>query len=673
MKSSIMFAFRWLTQVALPIGVCYKYLWRNQLFMALLLAHLVFASVLTLRGLGYLQTLELTAYDLMLAQHAQQQPINQHISLIWLTDSDQREWGWPLSDEHLAQALENLLRYKPRAIGLDLYRDMPVPYNRGAGYERLEKLLREHPSIVGIMKFGAKDGALGADVAPPPALKGTDQITFNDVTYDPGYLVRRGLLFMDDGLGNWYEYFGLKLVNRYAAQDGIYLQNLPEGMGFAGFDTKTQQPSALHALLPPPLPADFGGYVESDLGGYQFLINYPGAPQEFPSATLTQVLQGEFDPKWVHDKIVIIGTRAEATPDFLSTPYGRWLKGEQRIAGAAVHAYATSQLLSWMQGQATWLKSWDETEEQIWIWFWCVLGALACVWTNSFGRLFALSLGGLLLLGGGVYLAFELRWWLLLVAPALGWLAAITVVTAYDAYRSRHERTALMNIFSKHVSKEVANVIWESRDQYLNDGRLVSQRLTATVLFTDLQNFTTVSEAMEPQVLMDWLNQYMSTMVKIIEDHHGQVNKFIGDAVMAVFGVPIPSANGADIARDARNAVNCALVMRTELEQLRQTWAQQGLPLIRMRVGIFTGPLIAGSLGSEDRQEYTVLGDTVNIAARLESFDKTLDAENACRILIGDSTLHHLDEHYQTESVGTVQLKGKTELVGIHLVHSCQF
>ncbi len=644
-------------------------LWHSPVSMALLLAHVAFLMVLGMRHLGYLQALELTAYDFMLAQQAQQQPIDERISMVWLTDADQRRWGWPLSDEHLAQLLDTLQQQEPRAIGLDLYRDMPVPYNKGAGYTRLVKVLRDNAHIIAIMKFGAGQGSAGADVAPPPALLGTQQITFNDVTYDPGYMVRRGLLFMDDGRGNWSEYFALKLVNTYIAKDGVFLQNLPQGLGFARFNEITQQPGEIHALLPKALPVDFGAYVNKDSGGYQFMFDYPGAPQEFASATLTQVLEGDFDAALFHDKIVIIGTRAEATPDFLATPFGRWLEGEQRIAGAAVHAYAASQILRWVENGQEVLHSFNEQEEKIWIWFWCLLGALVCLWVHSFARLAVLTLVGLSLLIGSVYIAFSLQWWLLLATPMAAWLGTISLITAYGAYHDRSERTALMNIFSKHVSKEVAEVIWQCRDQYLNEGRLVSQRLTASVLFTDLQNFTTVSEAMEAQALMEWLNEYMSMMVKVIEEHDGQVNKFIGDAVMAVFGVPIPSSTEEDIARDARNAVNCALAMRRVMEQLREHWAAEGMPMIRMRVGIFTGPLIAGSLGSVERQEYTVLGDTVNTAARLESFDKSLDAENACRILIGDPTLHRLDTHYHTESIGTVQLKGKTELVSIHLVH----
>jgi len=633
--------------------------------VALLLAHLVFAAVLGLRALGQLQSPEMLAYDFVLARQAAQQAPDPRITLIWLTDADQRAWGWPLSDAHLAQLLDTLLQAQARAIGLDLYRDMPVPPDKGSGYARLSQLLKNHAEIIGITKFA---DAYGVHVAPPPALVGTNRVTFNDVTYDAGYISRRGLLYLDDGQGNWHEYFGLKLVLRYLNAAQIYPQNDAEGNLVLG-SVKAGKLDQVKARFPAPLSADFGAYVKNDAAGYQFLFSYPGAPLQFQSYTLTDMLEGAFDPALIRDRIVIIGTRAEATPDFFTTPISRWLSGDQRIAGAAVHAYGTSQLLQWALGERPLQpNSWDNTEEQAWIWLWCMLAGLACLWTHDFWRFFLVGLGGLGVLGSIFYLAFNAGWWLLLIAPGLGWIGTLVLVITYEAYRTRSERVALMSIFSKHVSKEVADLMWQSRDQYLREGRLVSQRLTATVLFTDLQNFTTVSEAMEAQALMNWLNQYMESMVRVVEQHQGQVNKFIGDALMAIFGVPIPRNSEDEIAHDAIHAVECALAMRDAIEQLREQWLSQGLPSIRMRVGIFTGPLIAGCLGGIQRQEYTVLGDTVNTASRLESFDKTLDTDNPCRILIGDSTLRYLGDRFETQSVGSVHLKGKSLEVAIHLV-----
>jgi adenylate cyclase len=191
-------------------------------------------------------------------------------------------------------------------------------------------------------------------------------------------------------------------------------------------------------------------------------------------------------------------------------------------------------------------------------------------------------------------------------------------------------------------------------------------------LFTDLKGFSSTSEGLEPAALMDWLNEYMEVMANAVMAHEGVVEKYIGDSIMAVFGVPIPRASREQIARDAQNAVRCALVMRKEMEKLNVVWQQRGLPLCGMRIGIHTGGLVAGSLGSLDRQEYTVIGDSVNTASRLESFGKDSNDphlnDDKCRILISEATRVLLDEQYQLHPVGTMSLKGKSEKVIIHAV-----
>jgi adenylate cyclase len=215
----------------------------------------------------------------------------------------------------------------------------------------------------------------------------------------------------------------------------------------------------------------------------------------------------------------------------------------------------------------------------------------------------------------------------------------------------------------------VAETIWQQREQFLAGGRLRPERLTATVLFTDLEGFTSVSEKHTPDEIMAWLNEYMEAMAQRISDYGGVINKYIGDAIMAIFGVPLAHNTEAEIRQDVEGAVRCALAMENELKQLNQRWYEHGLPTIGMRVGIHTGPLVAGSLGSSQRLEYTVIGDTVNIASRLESFDKTVrSAESPCRILVGGATAHYLTEKFTLHELGNVLLKGREEMVTVYQV-----
>jgi adenylate cyclase len=192
------------------------------------------------------------------------------------------------------------------------------------------------------------------------------------------------------------------------------------------------------------------------------------------------------------------------------------------------------------------------------------------------------------------------------------------------------------------------------------------------VLFTDLQGFTTISEELGPENLLDWLNGYMEAMVRIINAHGGVVNKFIGDSVMAVFGVPIARESDDAIARDALRAVECAVDMRERIATLNEELEKRGLPRIISRVGIFTGPLVAGCIGGSDRLEYTVLGDTVNVASRLEGFGKDMAdlaaSGGECRILAGEATMTLLGNRFETFHVGEVFLKGRKEAVRVYLV-----
>jgi adenylate cyclase len=164
----------------------------------------------------------------------------------------------------------------------------------------------------------------------------------------------------------------------------------------------------------------------------------------------------------------------------------------------------------------------------------------------------------------------------------------------------------------------------------------------------------------------------MEAMADAVMAHQGVVEKYIGDSVMAVFGVPIPRATPGQIAQDARNSVRCALAMGKEMERLNALWQQRGLPACSTRIGIHTGVLIAGSLGSAERQEYTVIGDAVNTASRLESFDKdSTDAnlkDRNCRILISEATRLYLGDEFDLLPVGAMSLKGKSEKVMIHRV-----
>jgi adenylate cyclase len=270
------------------------------------------------------------------------------------------------------------------------------------------------------------------------------------------------------------------------------------------------------------------------------------------------------------------------------------------------------------------------------------------------------------------YLAFISGWWWTVVPPALAFSFATGFVVAYHSYRESAERGTLMRIFSQHVSKEVAEDIWRDREQFAGGGRPQPRRLIVTALFTDLTGFTTVSEAFTPEQLMDWLNEYMGAMAPEISRHGGVIRQYAGDSIVALFGVPVPRRSEAEIARDAINAVRCAVALERRLLEMNHAWQQAGKPVTGMRIGIVTGEAVSGTLGSTERWEYVVVGDTLNTASRLESFDKDVHPPTPlvrpCRTLIGQSTHAYVGDLFDTEWVAEARLKGKSQLVAIYRV-----
>ena len=627
---------------------------QSPLVVGLVISMLVFVGVLGLRLAGSFETFELTVYDWYLRLRPDV-PADARIVLITVTEHDMRQQGtWPIPDATIARALDILAASRPRAIGLDIYRDIPVP----PGHDALETVLRNHANIVVLTQIGL---SAETSVPPPAVLRDTEQVGFSDVVVDPGGTVRRGLLFLEQEDSTFYSFaFRLAL---------LYLQ--AENIGPRP-DATHPQYLRLGRTTMRPFEANDGGYIRADASGYQFLLDFRGRHEAFATFPLTSLLTGKVEPAAIHDKVVLIGIAATSVKDVFYTPYSRGRQADQRLAGVALQAHSVSQLLrAALEGQAT-ITSFSDQQEALWLLLWSVLGTAAGIWIRSPWRLAFLALGGVLVLGLSGYGALLYGWWIPVVPPVLAWGLSGPLVLTYVSAQERTQRSVLMRLFAQSVSPEVAETLWQQREQFLAGSRPHPQRLTATVLFTDLEGFTSVSECLGEQALVDWLETYLDIMSQQVMAHRGVINKYMGDAIMALFGVPIPHTSEAEISQDAVHAVQCALAMQRELIQLNRRWQDLQQPTIRMRVGIYTGPLVAGTVGSAERLEYTVLGDTVNTAARLESYGKeTFSAEvidSPCRILIGATTLQYLGQQFQTQYVGEVHLKGKAQTTTVYRV-----
>ena len=187
---------------------------------------------------------------------------------------------------------------------------------------------------------------------------------------------------------------------------------------------------------------------------------------------------------------------------------------------------------------------------------------------------------------------------------------------------------------------------------------LGGKKATVTVLFSDIRGFTSMSEQMTAQQVSEILNEYFTEMEPIITKYNGIINKFIGDAVMAIFGEPIQDKNHAE------NAVKCGYEMILKVKELQKKWAEEGKPKIEIGVGINTGEVFVGNIGSINRMEYTVIGDTVNLASRLESYNKVYKT----KILISNSTYEATKNIIETMKISNVEIRGKSHKMDIYEV-----
>jgi CHASE2 domain-containing sensor protein/class 3 adenylate cyclase len=599
--------------------------------------------LMVLRQVGAIERLELAAYDHMVRLRPDED-ISQRLLIVGISEKDiQTQKRFPLSDQTIAALLKRLQQHKPQVIGLDVYRDFAYE----PGNEALAKELQQ-PNVITITKLPDPDD-IGV---PPPAKVPPERVGFNDIPKDPDNLVRRSLLFATAE----HEYsFAMRVTLAYLAKFGIQPEQTDQGNLILG------------KVEFPPLETTTGQYQMLDAAGYQLLLDYSARRNLAPQISLTQVLRGDFNPAIVKDRIVLIGTTARSMKDVFATPYSAGDRETPTTPGVIIHGQVVRAILANVLDDKPLFKFWADWQEVAWISFWAIVGGgLAWLIRNPL-LLGVVGTGTVVLLLVASYGLFLKHIWVPTAAPALGLGTTAILVVAYRAQQAHRQQQMTMKLLGQNTSPEIATALWQSRDRLLKSGKLPGQSLTATMLFTDIRNFSTIAEQMPPENLLEWLNEYLSVITQEVQVRQGIINKFTGDGMLAVFGVPVNRTEPLEVSQDAQQAVACALAMGDRLQELNQNWQKRGLPTIEMRVGVFTGTVVVGSLGGKTRLEYGVIGDSVNIAARLESYEKNRQTD-LCRVLIAKDTLVHLQAKFDVEPWGALELKGKRQKVDVYRV-----
>ena len=542
----------------------------------------------------------------------------------------------------LTKLLVKVRQQQPRAIGLDLARDK----TDNVGYPKLEKLFKTTPNLIGAYKTPDLVAAnfSVSDIKPPPALAELDQIGAVNLPIDADGRIRRGLLSLSLPDGKVALSFGLQIAMLYLdGEKTIPVEQMNK------------------ALNPPKLQANDGGYSRIDVGGHQFMINYRRSLRGFSTVRMADVLEDKIPADLLRDRVVMIGVTAVSARDWFFTPLDSGL-GSNRIltSGVEVHAQIVSHILSEAIDSRATIKSWSEPWEYLWIFGWSLAGsALIWQWRNlniknrKIQMLIVRSLSVLVLAGVLVtscLIALTYGWWLPFVPAAIAFFGGGLVVTSYLAITAAQIRT----YFSRYLTDAVVKSLLETPEGL----KLGGDRRKVTILMCDLRGFSTISEKMPPEKVVEILNVFLGAMTEAIATYQGTIDEFIGDAVLVLFGAPIKRED--DAARAVASAIAMQLAMRSVNEQL----VQLQLPEIAMGIGINTGEVVAGNIGSQSRAKYAVVGNHVNLTARIESY--TVGGQ----ILISETTYAEVQEIVKTNGSMEVEPKGVSQPISIYDIQS---
>jgi adenylate cyclase len=378
--------------------------------------------------------------------------------------------------------------------------------------------------------------------------------------------------------------------------------------------------------------------VDADVAA---LIPYRGKQGSFVYVSASDVLHGKVAPELLRGAIVLLGTTAPGLNDLRTTPV------QENYAGVEVHANMIAAMLDGSIKQHP-----------------AYLVGLELVLLAPLGIILAMFLPVLSPLGAtlvslglmSLVLATNLYFWqvhnlIVPLASGLTMIGALFVFNmTYGFFVDSRSKRLLARLFGQYVPPELVDEMAKDPGAY----SLAGSSRELTVLFTDVRGFTTISEGLDPQQLTHLMNGFLTPMTKVIHRHRGTIDKYMGDAIMAFWGAPVPDEN------HARNALLAAMDMVAELEALQSSFKAKGWPPIKIGVGLNTGDMVVGNMGSEFRLAYTVMGDAVNLGSRLEGLTK----EYGVPILVSEFTRAGVSD-FAFREIDCVRVKGKDKPVKI--------
>jgi len=377
---------------------------------------------------------------------------------------------------------------------------------------------------------------------------------------------------------------------------------------------------------------------------FQTLVSYRGSRRSFPYVSATDVLHGRIkDPNLLKNNIILLGTSAQGLQDLRATPV------ESIFPGVEIHANMISGMLD--NNLMSQLSSENKLETLLLIFIGIVMISLLPLFSPLTATICTLGLSGLviwinMIVWHDQYVVLPLATTLLLI------LTQFLFNMSYGYFLESTNKRHLTNLFGQYVPPELVDEMSKNLGGKQYQFSMEGESRKMTVLFSDVRGFTSLSEGIEPKELSQLMNEYLTPMTRIIHEHRGTIDKYMGDAIMAFWGAPLIDQ------KHARHALDAAMEMLKHLETLQQAFKAKGWPAIKIGIGINTGVMSVGNMGSQFRMAYTVLGDAVNLGSRLEGATK----QYGVQLIVSEATRYAVPEYLYRE-LDRVRVKGKDQPV----------
>ena len=375
----------------------------------------------------------------------------------------------------------------------------------------------------------------------------------------------------------------------------------------------------------------------------RMMVPYPGPQGAFAAFSVSDILEDKVPPKELENKIVIVGATAVGLYDLRVTPFSSTMPGLE-IHAAVIDGVLNNRFLV----RPEWLSLFDIL---LIVFVGVGLGTLLSRLRAVGGAMCS----GAFLVGYSVFAQFMFTSrgvWISVVYPCLNLILIYSGVTVVRYLREERERQKVKHAFNHYLTVSVVNEILRDPEKL----KLGGDKKTLTVLFSDIRGFTSISERLTPEDLVRLLNRYLTLMTDIVFKYEGTLDKYIGDAIMAIWGAPLWQKDHAHRGCDA------AVDMIHTLSQLQPLLDEMHIPQFKIGIGINTGDMVVGNMGSDERFDYTVMGDSVNLGSRLEGTNK----EYGTSIIISETTYRLVKDRFLCRELDCIRVKGKMEPITIY-------